>query len=239
MIGSMVRASSWLCAACLVVVAVHASAAEPGAPDNPPLPPSRRVELGFDTGLARRPASGSDISYATGVLWGAHIGLPLASWLAFRATAAQGAAPVTLRSGALGLADTEVSQPDLSVLLVSARLEPTWTVSSVVRLWAGPEVSWIRTTADEPTTRGALVIRTAVRHAVGLELGGSVGGSLELIPNWLVLTMSSGAFSVLDQDGSLYDRVQGFDQNGHRLEVGRYPKFAGSFRSMLGFGVIL
>ena len=100
--------------------------------------------------------------------------MPLASWLVFRATAAQSTAPVTLRVGAPGLADTEVSQPDLNVLSVSARLEPTWKVSSVVSLWAGPEVGWIRTTADEPTTRGALVIRTAVRHAVGLEVGGSV-----------------------------------------------------------------
>ena len=40
------------------------------------------------------------------------------------------------------------------------------------------------------------------------------------------------------KDGSLHDRVQGFDQNGHMLEVGRYPRYAGSFRSMLGFGVL-
>ncbi|MBN1606136.1 MAG: hypothetical protein JW940_05860 [Polyangiaceae bacterium] len=234
----MARVDSLLCAACLMVGAAHASAAEPRASDNPPLPPSRRVELGFDTGLARRPASGSDLSYATGVLWGGHIALPLASWLAFRATAAQSAAPVTLRKGALGLADTEVSQPDLNVLFVSARLEPTWKLSSVVRLWAGPEVAWIRTTAREPTTKGALVIRTAIRHGVALEVGGSVGSSLEVIPDWLVLGLSVGAFTVLDQGGTLHDRVQGFDQNGHMLKIGRYPKFAGSFRSVLGLGVL-
>jgi hypothetical protein len=234
----MARVVSWLCAACLTVVAAHASAAESRASDYPPLPPSRRVELGFDTGLARRPASGSDLSYGTGVLWGGHIGVPLAPWLNFRATAARSAAPVTLRRGALGLAETEVRQPDLNVLLVSARLEPTWNLSSVVSLWAGPEIGWIRTTADEPTTRGALVIRTATRHAVALEVGGSVGSSLELLRNWLVLTMSVGAFSVLDQGGSLHGRVQGFDQNGHMLQIARYPKFAGSFRSVLGFGVL-
>lgn len=234
----MARVVGWLCAACLTVVAAHASAADPQASDHPPLPPSRRVELGFDTGLARRPASGSDLSYATGVLWGGHISLPLASWLNFRAAAAESAAPVTLREGALGLTDTEVSQPDLDVLCVSARLEPAWKVSSVVRLWAGPEVAWIRATAREPTTRGTLVIRTATRHGVALEVGGSVGSSLEVIPNWLVLGLSVGAFSVLDQGGSLHDRVQGFDQDGHMLQIGRYPKFAGSFRSVLGLGVL-
>jgi hypothetical protein len=234
----MVRVDSLLCAACLTLIAARASAAEARTSDPRAHMPSRRVELGFDTGLAHRPARGSDVSYSTGVLWGAHIGLPLASWLAFRATAAQNAVAVTLRRGALGLADTQVAQPDLNVLAVSARLEPTWKVSSVVRLWAGPEVSWVRTTADEPTTRGALVIRTAARRAVGLELGGSVGSSLELVPNWLVLASSVGAYSVLDQGGSLHDEVQGFDQNGHRLEVGRYPKYAGSLRSVLGFGVL-
>jgi hypothetical protein len=235
----MARAGSLLCTTCLWLATAQAFGAEPRRAANPPVAPSRRVELGLDSGLARRPAQGEDATYGTGVLWGGHVRLPLASWLGFRATAAQSAHSVTFRNGALGLASTQLSQPDLVTLLVSARFEPTWKLSHLVSLWAGPEISWIRSTASEPTTRGRLVVRTADRRSVGIELGGSLGAVFEVIPNWMVLGTSVGAFSVLDQGGSLYDRVQGFDQNGHMLELGPYPKFAGSFRSMAGFGVLL
>lgn len=246
--GTMARMDPLLCAACLLLVTGSASGAEPGRSTravsprqdtSPPIPPSRRAEFGLDTGLARRPAQGTDVSYGTGILWGGHVRLPLASWLGFRATAANSQHRVTLRRGALGLANTEVHQPDLSTLVVSARLEPTWQVSRSVSLWAGPEIGWTRTSADEPTTRGDLVVRTAARHAVGIELGGSGGALFEVVPNWILMGMSVGTFFVMDQGGSLYDRVQGFDQDGHMLHVGPYPKFAGSFRTLVGIGVLL
>jgi hypothetical protein len=197
------------------------------------------VDVGVDVGLVRRPATGEDASYATATSWGGHLRVNLAAWLGLRVLVQTMSHPVTLRDGALDVQGARIDQPGLETLSMQAWLEPTWSPVHHVRLWAGPWMGWGRVTAPEPDLEGALSVRSAERHGVILEAGVGVGTTYEIVPSWVALNTVLGAGLMVDQTGSMFQDAQGFDEEGHRLSVGKLPEFAGSFQASAGLGVLL
>ena len=146
---------------------------------------------------------------------------------------------VTLRDGALGTQEARIDQPGLEVLSMQAGLEPTWSPVRHVRLWAGPWMGWGRVTAPEPRIEGPLRVRSAERYGVILEAGLGFGTTYEILPRWLTLNTTLGAGLMADQSGTVFQQVQGFDDEGHRVFVDGLPRFSGCFQASAGLGVLL
>ncbi len=206
-----------------------------------PETPSRKVELGPHAGVEYLPASGSAVSYGPGFAWGAHARILIAPWMGFRVSFTQSSQSVSIPDGGLGLpAGTSIDQPNLSVLLLRARIEPTWVVSPRFRLWAGVGAGWGRISAEALTTTGAEAgLHSAIRKGVMLEFAGELGASFDVIPNWLAASLLVSGGALTNQSGEVFTPSQAFTANGHRIYVEGLPHFGGSLSALLGVGVLL
>jgi hypothetical protein len=72
-----------------------------------------------------------------------------------------------------------------------------------------------------------------------LEAGVGLGTTYEFVPRWVTFNTAVGAGLMVDQTGSVFQDVQGFDEEGHRLSVGKLPEFSGCFQASAGLGVLL
>lgn len=207
----------------------------------PPEKPSRQVELGPHLGVQYLPADGSAVSYNAGPAWGAHARIELAPWMGLRLSFTRSTHAVTVPDGGLGLpAGTGIHQPDLSVLLLRARLEPTWVVSPRLRLWAAVGAGWGRISAPSVTTTGTEAgLHSAGRKGVMLEFSGALGASFDVIPDWLAASLMVAGGAVTNQSGEVFSRPQVFTADGHRLYMDGLPHFGGSLSALLGVGVLL
>jgi hypothetical protein len=199
----------------------------------------KQMQLGVDVGAIRRPAVGSHVSYGTGLAVGGHARVRLAQWLGLRLMVMGSRHSVTIRDGGLGVDGTRVTHPDLDTIFMASRLEPTWDLSRRVQVWAGPMLGWGRSTAPEPRIEGVRQVRTADRSGVMLAGGLEFGAAVVVIPNWLMFNTSFGSALMLEQSGSMFKAVQGFDQDGHRLFVDPLPKFTSSHQWLLGLSLLL
>lgn len=206
-----------------------------------PEKPSRKVELGPHFGVEYLPASGSGVSYGPGFAWGGHARIVLAPWLGLRVSFTQSSQPVSVPDGALGLpAGTHIDQPDLSVLLLRVRVEPTWVVSPRFRLWAGVGAGWGRISAPAVTTSGAQAgLHSATRKGVMLEFAGELGASFDVIPNWLAVSLMGSGGVLTNQTGEVFTPSQAFTADGHRIQLAGLPHFGSSLSALLGVGVLL
>ena len=199
----------------------------------------RHVEVGPDVGLWSRPAKGDGVSYAPGFAWGIHARAELHRYLGFRAYLSNAKHAVDAPRGSLGLSDTQVDQPDLEVIQLGARAEPTLMPTPTLRLWAGLGIAWARATAPEPSSSGAVQIRSADRSGVLLEYSAALGATWDVVPRWLAATVSASGGLVADQTGDLFqDRAVG-DGAGGTTTLGAMPELAGSYAVQLGLGMIL
>ena len=197
------------------------------------------MQLGVDVGAVRRPAKGSRASYGTGLAIGGHAWIRLAEWVGLRLLVIASRHSITIREGGLGVDGSRVVHPDLETMFMASRLEPTWDVSQHVRVWAGPMLGWGRLAAPEPRIEGTRQVRTADRHGVMLVGGLEFGASYVVIPNWLTFESSLGSALMLEQSGSMFEEIQGFDQDGHRLFVEPLPKFTSSHQLLVGVSLLL
>ncbi len=227
--------------------------------DLPRLERVRRVTLGVDLGMQALPARAGTADYSPGLAWAASARTELARWMGLRFIARHATHGVSLSGprmvGADGVAvpgDTELRQPALDAWLLAARLEPTWVMTPRLRLWLGLGAGWLR--VEAPAVGGTLgggcapgevagtpltcEIVSAARSAVATELGATLGASIDLLPNWLALNLSTGLGAVVDQSGTMFDSVQAVSA-GSLYEVGGYPRFGGSATVLLGLGLIL
>lgn len=207
------------------------------APD--PARPLRSVEIGPDIGVALRPASGDSVSYGAAVAIGGHALIELTRWLGFRALFAESDVPVTIDRGEFGLRNTDVHQPDLELVLIAGRFEPTLVVSPRLRLWVGAGAGLAYFRAPVASSTGELQIQTARRGGVAVDIGGALGGTFELIPNWFTAALSGSAAFTTGQTGDAFDPVQSFDATGHRYYAAGLPEFAGSFGATASLGILL
>lgn len=235
--------------------AVEPAPEPPPEPLPPPLPPpradeqelgpyvppaetevaERKLEIGPDFGITVRSAEGDGVSYSPGFTWGAHLRVELVSFLGFRAYFNNSYHAVDVPAGALG--PDEVDQEDLKVTVIGARLEPTWVVTPELRLWAGVGVAWGRVFAEEPETTPPVASHD--RSGVLLEWTGSLGGSYDVVPNWLALTLLLSGGFVTNQSGDVFDRTQAISQTGQITYLGGLPEFSSTLSALVGLGIIL
>jgi len=223
---------------------------EPRADEQQPQPylklppadkPSRMVELGPHIGVAYLPANGAQASYDAGFAWGAHARIELAPWMGFRVSFTKSTHAVTVPDGGLGLpAGTSIDQAALSVLLLRARIEPTWVIGPRLRLWAGVGAGWGRISAPSLTTTGTQTdLHNPAHKGVMLEFSGALGASVDVIPDWLAASLMLSAGAVTNQSGEVFSPSQAFTADGHRIQVGAFPHFGSSLSALLGVGVLL
>jgi hypothetical protein len=199
----------------------------------------KQIQLGLDIGAVRRPAVGSKVSYGTGLAIGGHARVRIVQWLGLRLMVTGSRHSLTIRDGGLGVNGARVSQPELETMFMASRLEPTWELSRHLRVWAGPMLGWGRSTAPEPRIEGVGRVRTADRFGVMLAGGLELGAAVVVIPDWLLLDTSVGSALMFEQSGSMFEQIQGFDQDGHRLFVDPLPKFTSSHQFLFGLSLLL
>lgn len=229
-----------------------ARADEPApVPEVAPLGPRERLVLvGPDLGVALlRAKGGSGVTYEPGFAWGGHARLELRPWLGLRLSARHSEHVVDLARGAL-VSDADASafgalvieHPPLDAWLLAARLEPTWVVSSRLRLWLGAGVGWLRlevepATGELPACDANCELFTAKRSGVGLELSGALGATLDVVPRWVTVSLAVSGAGLTRQSGRLYEPVQGFVA-GSMLHLEGLPQPSGSYAALGSVDVI-
>jgi len=204
-------------------------------------PRERNLELGPDFAVWHRTTeSGSSASYTTGVAFGAHARIELRQWLGLRLFFLWGKHGVEVDSRGLELSSGEVEHPDISVTELGARIEPTWVVLPRLRLWAGAGASWARAQAPRPTiTTTAGPASTTERAGIFIELGGALGATYDVIPEWLAVWVSGTAGFVVDESGDLFHEQQAIAADGSILHIGGLPGMSAALSTTLGVALVL
>jgi hypothetical protein len=204
-----------------------------------PRRPLRNVDIGPDFGVAARPSGRDSVSYGAGFAIGGHVRLELAEWLGFRALFARVDHPVSITRGGLGLPNTDAHQPDLELVLVAGRIEPTWVVSRKLRLWAGAGGGIAYFVAPIATSTGSFQIQSARRTGAAPEVGAALGATFDVIPDWFTVALSGSAAFTFSQTGDAFEPTQSFDATGRRYYTAALPEFAGSFAATASLGLLL
>ena len=207
------------------------------APD--PERPMRAIDIGPDFGVALRPSNRDSVTYGAAFAIGAHALIEITRWLGFRALFSRSDHPVTIARGEFNIPNSDVHQPDLELVLIAGRFEPTWVVTPRLRLWAGAGAGLAYFVAPVATTTGAVQAQTARRGGVGVDIGGALGGSYEVIPNWFTVALSGSAAFTTGHTGDAFHQVQAFDATGRRYYAASLPEFAGSFAATASLGLLL
>jgi hypothetical protein len=192
----------------------------------------RHVEIGPDFGVWSRSAKDDSASYGAGFAYGAHARVEILPVLGFSIYANNAHHEVTV-------ADQSVDQPALQVFQMGARLEPTWPVLPTLRLWLGLGVAWGRASADAPTVNDIQDSSMADRAGVFLEYSAALGGTYDVIPNWLALSLSVSGGVMTNQSGDLFDDTQAITNNGQMSRLSGLPEMESGFSALLGVGMIL
>jgi hypothetical protein len=207
---------------------------QPGLFLEQPRPPSkvRHVEVGPDFGLWSRPAENDSASYSAGFGWGAHARIEILPVLGFSAYANDAKHSVTM-------ADPAIDQPAIDILQIGARIEPTWRVMPTLRLWLGLGIAWARAEAPAPTMDGFQDSSLTDRTGVFLEYSCALGGTYDVIPNWLALSLSVSGGLMANQSGDMFDETQAITNTGGMSRLPGLPEMESSFSALLGVGMIL
>jgi hypothetical protein len=195
-----------------------------------PIAGVRHIEIGPDAGIWSRPAKGDAASYSAAFAWGAHARIEILPVLGFAAYFNAARHSVTVR-------DARIDQPPIEVMQIGARLEPTWPVLPTLRLWAGVGVAWGRVKAPSPSVTDVQDVPD--RTAVFLEYSGALGGTYDVLPHWLAISLSLSGGLVKNQSGDAFDESQVIDQTGFMSRLAGLPEFEGSYSALLGVGMIL
>jgi hypothetical protein len=199
----------------------------------------RGVDIGPDFGVALRPSNRDSVSYGAGFAIGGHALIELTRWLGFRALFARSDLPVTIDRGEFGLSSSDVDQPDLELAVIAGRVEPAWMVSRRLKLWAGAGAGLAYFVAPVARSTGVVQAQTARRTGVAVDIGGALGATFEVIPDWFTLALSGSAAFTTGHTGDAFQRVQAFDTIGNRHYAESLPEFAGSFAGTVSLGLLL
>lgn len=231
---------------------------EPATAELSRLPKLRRVELGFELGQQAIPARNGAADYAAGLALVGSARAELRPWLGLRFLARHSRHAVALVPGGLAAADATpdlrgaaLEQPALEAWLLGVRLEPTWVMTPRLRLWLGLGAGWLR--AEAPPIEGELAactprqlgtllvscqLHAAERTALASELGLTLGTTVDLIPRWLTLNLSTGLSAIIEPSGSLFGSQQVL-ASGSRHWLSGLPPFGASSTILVGLGLVL
>lgn len=187
-----------------------------------------------------RPSRSNAVHYGAAFAIGGHARVDLLDWLAARLAARIESNAVSFEDGALGLPrGTTLSQPAPSRIVLNASAEPTWSPVSRLDLYAGVGVGWGRTTAPALHATGTETLTLPSRAAVFLEVPVSLGARYEVLPNWLIATLSGSIAFLADQSGSLVSPYEAPGKSGKLVHVGGFPELGTSWALLAGLGVLL
>ncbi len=252
-----------LFAATLVSVESAAEEAPPAAPEAPEdkLPPrpapleitaseglpfTRHIDFGIDAAFVFRFAengtagTGADPSYDPALGFSVHGRIMLARYLGFSGYFVASSHTVSLPAGSLGL-DGQLDTDKLDTYAFGARLTPTWPIHERLRVWLAAGFGWGRLELGRmevtPPGQSSFVVRE--RADSFLEVPFGIGGSYDVIPEWLAIDVESTVSVAIDQEDESWAGMQTIDASGHRLAVGPMPPISASFVQTLGFSLIL
>jgi hypothetical protein len=199
-------------------------------------------DLGFDLGVASRPADSDSIHYSVGPTYGVHGRAEVLPWLGVRVLVSNSVHAVSVDGEAL-LAGTSADQPSLQVLELGARVEPTLRLSARARAWLGVGLAWNRIWADRARFEGRDV-QGVDRTGVAVEYSAALGGTFDVIPRWLTLGLALSAARIGDQSGRMFDDIQGVDEDVSRpndplVRIAGLPDFRGAYDAVLSVGLLL
>jgi hypothetical protein len=198
------------------------------------------VELGVSSGVVSRPSPEGAVHYATGFAIGGHARVDVLDWLAARLSARFETEPVSFDPGALGLPPgTTLTQPTPHRVYLAATAEPTWSPLPRLGLFAGLGIGMGRTTAPELQATGAEHLTLPTRAAVFVEVPVSLGTRYEVLPDWLVATISGSVGLLTDQSGALVSPYETPGKSGKLVRVGAFPELGTSWALLAGLGVLL
>lgn len=199
-------------------------------------------ELGLDLGVVARPADSDSIHYSVGPTYGVHGRVEVLPWLGVRALVSNSVHGVSVDGEAL-LAGASADQPSLQVLEIGARVEPTLQLTPQARVWLGLGMAWNRIWADRARFEGRDV-QGVDRTGVAVEYSAALGGTFDVIPRWLTLGLAVSASRIGDQSGSMFDSIQGVDEDVSRpddplVRIAGLPDFRGAYDAVLSVGLLL
>lgn len=192
----------------------------------PPEHATRNIELGVSGGAAWRSATSDAASYPATFAYGAALRAEVLSWLGVRAFFLQASQAVAFDDS------TRAHQPDLDVLLLGVRVEPSLELAPRLRGWAGLSAGWLRTVT--PPADGAAA---SVRLGTGLDLGAAVGAGYDVIADRLAVTAALGASWIVLQSGDMFRPTDAVQSDGTRGRVEGLPKYGAALHAELGVEV--
>lgn len=174
-------------------------------------PGQRWAGVGAFVGWVSRPSDSDSIKYRPGVAYGGYLRPEITSWLGLRLFYREENLPVSVEPGAFDFEgetfDFDFRQPDLQIINLGGRFEPTWTVHPRLRLRAVAGWSWLRMRAPAPVAKG-FEIKKTFRAAVQTEITLGAGLSFDVIRDWFDVGVDVAHSLPNSRTGDAYDDQQ-------------------------------
>jgi len=218
----------------------------PDAPPPVPVPWERHLEIGPDVGFAALSANRDATGVRTPVFdptvgFGLHLNIDLMRNLGFTAYFVDARHTMTLPPGSLGLSGKIEADAAVHTFRFGARLSPSVSLSSRMRLWATAGLGWgrlefPRMTATDP---GGAPFRIRERADSVLEFPVGLGAGFELIRRWLSVQLELTYAVDMAQVGTGQDTAQAIDDYGYKRSIGGLPRLNGFFVETIGISLLL
>jgi hypothetical protein len=203
--------------------------------------PHRWASAGAFIGWVSHNSASDAIKYRPGMAWGGYLRPEFFSWLGLRLFYREERIPVQVERGAYDYGDDtyddDFEQPNIELLNLGARLEPTLVLHPRFRVRgiAGWSWSWFR--APFPKSDDFELEKT-FRSAVQMDVSFGAGLSLDIVENWIDISLDSAYSIPAGQTGSAYEPAQ-IVRDGGIHHIAPMPKLQNSLDFLISLGVIL
>ena len=192
------------------------------------------VELGPDVGILRRPAaSGRGARYGTGFAYGAHVQVPVASFIRTTAYYVRTSQSLEIDPGTLGAGAPVIARDDLASYVIGLRIQPTFSPTDRLHLWLNLGVAWGVMTSPVLHVAAPTPFEVGRHGDAFVEFPLGVGGEFDWWPHRAGVTLDLAAGAVSGGFDSA-TRLYTIDAAGKLVSVPLLPPFASTWSAMLG-----
>jgi hypothetical protein len=203
--------------------------------------PHRWASAGGFIGWVHRANQSDSISYRPGIAWGGYLRPELTPWLGLRLFYREERIPVRVEKGAFDYGDDsytdDFEQPDMEMLNLGARLEPTWAVHPRLRVRGVAGWSWLWFRVPFPKSEDFALEKT-FRSAVQMDFSFGAGLSFDIVENWIDISLDSSYSVPGGRTGTAYKAAQ-IVRDGVIRHIAPMPKLESSLDVLISLGVIL
>lgn len=203
--------------------------------------PHRWASAGGFVGWVHRRGQSDSISYQPGIAWGGYLRPEITPWLGLRLFYREERIPVQVEKGAFDYGDDayddDFEQPDMEMLNLGARLEPTWVVHPRVRLRGAVGWSWLWYRVPFPKSDD-FELKKTFRSAVQMDFSFGAGMSFDIVKNWIDISLDSSYGVPAGRTGTAYEDAQ-IVRDGDIHHIAPMPKLQSSLDVLISLGVIL